>query len=308
MCKKSFAALIGIVIVGLAAVTTAQGFFPLHGMTSLDGSSFGFPPNFLGGKTGSPYTGVPSLYFGWLEDPNGAVWALKRQASEGTAQWPLKGIWLGMTGDFTLSNGSGLLLSGGVFLPRRGEGAWISRPAGTEFGFEIPSYDWWYADATAKAYVWGQFEFLAGFRWDHTSVRVDYSDNTSDDYILDAYIPLIGTQVNQRFANGSLLLRVVGSAWVHGNLRYHFWTRTGYAEFGDFHIGSDSSFLEILADYRWKLGSAVGLGAFAKWNWLRANSEDKSLSGSTTESVGWSVDIRSWTLGGVASVDFRSPL
>ncbi len=110
-------------------------------------------------------------------------------ASKGQQRGRSEAFWLGATKEVTYDAGPGFLVSGGILVPRRVEGAWFSSPDTTQrFPFEIPSYDWWYVDGLVKACVPGNLELLAGFRWDHTSTRVDYSDNTTDDYILNSYI------------------------------------------------------------------------------------------------------------------------
>jgi hypothetical protein len=287
----------------------AQGFFGTGMPTGFNGLSFpSSNSSACVNDVTSALTSTPTLYFGWLEHQDRSSWALQRGASKGTATWPLRGFWFGATKDVTFDAGPGILVSGGIFVPRRVEGAWFSSPDTTSFPFEIPSYNWWYVDGLVKARVPGNLELLAGFRWDHTSTRVDYSDNTSDDYILNSYIPIIGTQVSQPFSNGSILVRVVGSPVVFGTMKYHFWTRTGYSEEASFPLNTSSSFLEVLADYRVKLTGDLKAGCFAKWNWLRGRTDDRSLSDSTTESVSWGVDIKSWTLGGDISLAFSCPI
>jgi hypothetical protein len=298
-----------VVLCGLPVGSVAQGFLATGAAATLGNIPFAHPG--VTQCSGSPRSGLlsmPSLYFGWLEHPTGSNWALQRQASTGTAPWPLKGWWFEATKEVPLDQGYSLLISGGVFLPRRTSGTWVTSPLTRSFDFEIPSYDWWFVDGLAKCWVSGPLELLVGLRWDHTSTRVDYSDNTSDDYILNSYLPLIGAQINQPFCNGSMLVRFVAAPLVWGQIKYHFWDRLGYAEFGDFRVNSKSSFVEILADYRFKLTGDLQAGAFAKWNSLRVRTDDQNLSGLTTESVSWAVDIRSWTLGAVASFDFSSPL
>jgi hypothetical protein len=296
------------VLWGLPSGGSAQGL--LHAGIPTDPSGLSFPfssRSSCANGTTSSLTSMPILYFGWLEHSDGSSWALQRQASKGTATWPLRGLWFGATKEVTVDAGHGLIASGGIFVPRRVEGRWFSTPGTGAFSFDIPSYDWWYVDGLVKARVPGNFELLAGFRWDHTSTRVDYSDSTSDDYILNSYIPLIGTQIYQPFSNGSVLVRVVGTPLVFGTLRYHFWTRDGFSESGDFPLNSKSSFLEVLADYRVKLTGDLRVGCFAKWNWLRVRTNERNLSDSTTESISWGVDIRSWTLGGDISLAFSCP-
>jgi hypothetical protein len=294
---------------GLPSSGFTQAFFDAGKPTSLGGLPFPVPKSAsCVNGAGSWLMNMPSLYVGWLEHGDGSSWALQRQASKGTATWPLKGFWFEATKEVALDTGPGLLVSGGVFVPSRSAGTWSSVPGSGAFAFDIPSYDWWFVDTLAKARVSGNFELLAGFRWDHTSTRVDYSDNTSDDYILNSYMPLIGTQVYQPFSNGSMLVRFVCSPLVFGKLKYHFWSRDGYAEFGDFPLNSKSSFLEVLADYRVRLTGDLHVGVFAKWNWLRVKTDERNLSGLTTESVSWGVDIRSWTLGGDVSLAFSCPI
>ncbi len=249
---------------------------------------------------------MPSLYFGWLDQPRDSTWALQRRTSTGTAPWSLKGFWLEATEEVPLDQGLGLLVSGGVFFPGQASGTWYTTPLSRSFDFDIPSYDWWFVDGLVEGRVSGPIDLLAGVRWDHTSTRVDYSDNTSDDYILNSYMALVGAQIKQPFLVGSLLVRLLYSPLVRGQLRYHFWDRLGYAEFGDFRVNSNSSFVETLADYRIKLRGDVQIGGFAKWNWLRVRTDDQNLSGLTTESVSWAVDIRSWTVGGVVLLEFSS--
>ncbi len=162
-------------------------------------------------------------------------------------------------------------------------------------------------DGLVRGRVSNNFDVLAGFRWDHTSTRVKYSDNTDDDYILNLYIPLIGAQIHQAFANGELLFRILATPLVPGRLRYHFWDFRGFTEFGDFDVAK-GSFIEILSDYRFRISSDLGVGGFVKWNLLHVNTGVWNLSGSVSEPISWTVDIRSWTIGGSLSLGFSSPL
>jgi hypothetical protein len=251
-------------------------------------------------------TGTPKVYFGWTEHPKGSVWSLQRQTSTGTAAWPLSGFWLGARKDLVLTDDFGILISGSVFFPKRSAGTWREEPGPITFDFEIPQYDWWTLDGLAACRVAGDTEVLAGFRWDHTSTRVNYSDNTEDDYILNVYLPLFGMQLNKRFSNSSLLLRCVGSPWVGGRLKYHFWDNLGFAEFGDFRV-NNGYFLELFADCSIRIARDVSAGGFMKWNYLHVKTDEQSLSGSTTEPVSWVVDVRSWTFGASLACAFASP-
>jgi len=292
---------------GLSGADFARGFLGMDGTAPVGTLPFNFPSNVVCTGTGPGIMSGYNVSLGWFEQRDGSIWALERQTSTGTATWPLKGLWMQSTQELTLDRRFGLLLSTGFLIPRRMSGTWVSRPAGTTFGFDIPSYDWGYVDGIIKAGVSDGLDILAGFRWDRISTRVNYSDNTSDDYVLNSYLPLIGAQMNKRFSESSILVRFIGTPWVYGTLKYHYWDRLGFAEFGDFRVNSKSSYFEILADYRFKLRRGIRAGGFAKWNWLRVRTDSHDLSGSTSESVAWAVDTKSWVIGGTVSVDFGSP-
>jgi hypothetical protein len=300
------------VVVGLWLAFTgasAEAFLGYDAMPGAPGILVGLPQG-LGDswdRAGSGLAKPLSIYFGWLEHRQGSTWALERQQSTGTAPWPLRGWWLGASTDVALGNRFGVLLSGSILFPQRGAGTWFTDPVATSFDFEIPQYDWLALDGLARGAICGGLDILAGFRWDHTSTRVEYSDDTRDDYILNAYLPLIGLQIRQQYRNSCMLFRFVGAPLVRGQLRYHFWDGRGYAEFGDF-IVTGGSFAEVLADYSLKFGDGLSLGGFVRWNALRVTTDEQSLSGSTTEPVAWVVDIRSWTVGGSLSLGFFSPI
>lgn len=303
--KKLFAVLVTAVIVwGLPGVGAAQAIPGMERITGL----FGQPASYRGNggcdDTDRRLTSEFSVYYGWLEQREGSVWALQRQQATGTAAWPLRGSWLQATEELTFDNSYGLVVSGGIFFPKRPSGTWYSVPAAGSFDFDIASYHWGFLDGLAKVRVSGGLDILGGFRWDRTSVRVDYSDNTTDDYILNAYLPLIGAQLKQPISNGLFLVRVVGAPLVRGRVTYQFSDGLGYAEFGDFPINAQSSFVEVLADCKLKMRRDILAGGFVKYNMMRVRTDYRNLAGLTDESVAWVVNIKSWVIGGVVSVAF----
>ncbi|MEW6531657.1 MAG: hypothetical protein AB1473_12520 [Thermodesulfobacteriota bacterium] len=302
-----FAVMVGLWFVFTGA--SAQAFLGYDATPAASGLIVGSPE-----RMGEPWDtagrgviGAPTLYFGWLDHLQGSRWALQRQESTGIAPWPLRGWWLGASTEFPLGNRFGALLSGSIFFPQRSDGRWFTEPVDRAFDFEVPQYDWLSLDGLAKGRICRGVEILAGFRWDHTSTRVEYSDDTRDDYVLNAYLPLIGLQIRQQYRNSCMLFRFVGTPLVRGQLRYHSWDGRGYAEFGDFDV-SGGSFAELLAEYSLKFSDGLSLGAFVKWNALRANTDVQRLEGLTTDPVSWVVDIRSWTVGGSLSLGFFSPI
>jgi hypothetical protein len=287
-----------VAVCGLCPPVPAQGIFGEGALTS----GAGYPCAWgAGGIT------MPRVYVGWLEQSKGSTWTIERADRTGTAAWPLKGLWLGATEEFTGCDGIGLLVSGSLFIPRHSSGTWLPSPQAADFNFEIPSYGWWSIDGLVTKRVSGAFELVGGLRWDHSSIRVAYRDNTDDDYILNAYIPLVGVQVAQKSCNGSLTVRFMGTPVVLGGLKYHFWTGDGYSESGNF-APNNSYFMELFAEYSWCMGNNITAGGFAKWNSLSIKTRESHLAGSTTEPVRWGVGIQSLVVGGSVSVGFSSPL
>ncbi len=162
--KRICVLLVGMVVVwGLCSEVSAQGLF---GNASTPGSG-GFPCTWESGATG-----MPSIYVGWLDSPNGSTWAIQRnKQSTGTAPWSLKGLWLGATKDFNGCNGLGFVVSGSIFVPQRASGTWALSPGSYSVDFNIPSYDWWSVDGLVTSRISGACELVAGFRWDHTSTE-----------------------------------------------------------------------------------------------------------------------------------------
>jgi hypothetical protein len=297
--KRVRVLLLGLVVCwGFSAQVSAQGFFS---------DNAGSSASALPCAWGSGGFGTPSIYVGWLEHPQGSTWVIQRELRTGTAPWPLKGLWLSASEEVVGCDGLGLLVAGSVFVPQRASGTWLQSPIPGAAPFDIPSYEWWSIDGLLTSRISGSFQLLAGVRWDHTSTRVDYTDHSDDDYILNAYLPLIGLQMNQRSFNGSLLVRFMGAPVAFGNLKYHYWAADGYSEAGDFGL-KNSYLLEFLADYRRAVTGNLTVGGFVKWNSLAVKTTERNLSGSSTDAVSWKVDIKSLVIGGTLSVGFSCPL
>ena len=307
--KRLWAVLVSVMVLWSSPVdATAQGASGSSAGAGAGAISSQPSGNACGNDKGASSScwGTTSLYAGWLEtSSNGNSWALRRTSSTGTAAWPLKGFWLEASQDVNLNHDYGLILSGGVLQPRTGHGTWFNAPSGQPVDFTAPSYDWWQAQGLLKRRVSGPVDILAGVRWRHINTKVNYNDNTTDDYVLNTYTPLIGVQVNKAFSASSLLVRFVASPLTRGTLKYNFSTQTGFSEYADFDV-TDGSFMEFLASYGLKLKRDLTLGAFVKGSSFETTTPVHNLSGSTSEPVSWDVDLRSWTFGGTVSWRFGS--
>lgn len=297
--KTSFLVVVVVLLIGFLSMTeSVQGFaFPgsQNPAETLCNSNSLFPSADI------------SVYFGWLNSSNGTVWTLERTAVNSTAAWPLKGWWLGAAKEVNLNHSFGFLASGGIFFPRNSSGTWGDDSGFQTVKFDTSSYEWYSIDSLLKAHVAGPFDILAGCRWDRTSTRVDYADNTSDDYILNAYMPIIGALYRNTTPTGAFHVKMLYAPVVWGQMKYNFWDNRGFAEFGDFGINNNSFFAEAFAEYLVKFRPNMNVGAFAKWDALQAKTNKQGLSGMTNESVAWSVNVRAWTFGGTLSMTFTTP-
>jgi hypothetical protein len=294
-----FVLLVGLVgLWGLPGEVSAQGFLGGDARSGISG---------LPVACGSGGIGMPSIYLGWLEHPKGSTWVIQRRNDTGTAPWSLRGLWVSASQEVVGCDGFGFLVSGSIFVPQRASGTWFRSPRTEKVDFNIPSYDWWSIDGLVTSRISGSFELLAGVRWDHTSTRVRFADDTDDDYILNAYLPLVGVQVAQRSCNGKLLVRFMGAPVAFGKLKYHYWTGTNYSESGDFDL-TKSYLVEFFADYQRAVTSNLTAGVFVKWNSLTVKTREQHLSGSSTDPTSWAVGIQSVVIGGSVSVGFSSPL
>jgi hypothetical protein len=247
-----------------------------------------------------------SLYVGWLEHSKGNTWTLHHPQSNGIAPWPIRGIWLGASTHFVVNNPIGVLVAGYVLFPERTAANWYTEPAARSFDFEIPSYDWWAVEGFLTGNLCDNLRILGGFRWNHTSIRIHFSDSTDDDYVLNTYTPLAGVEYRQQFSTQRILVRIVGSPVIAGSLKYHFWDNLGFSEFGSFPV-RNGSFVECTADYSVKMAKRLALGCFVKWNALRVKTAEQALSGSSLDQASWTVDTRAWIVGASASLAFESP-
>lgn len=247
----------------------------------------------------------PRVYLGWLEHPTGMTLTMHRTNKDGVASWPVKGLWAGLETGLALSENLGLLVSGGVLLSQRASGNLLWSD-GRADAFHVEGYQAGHVQGLLSYQAAGPVQVLAGFRWDHSSTRLLYWDSTPDDYILNAYLPLVGLQVDQQFFAGDLRVRCVGFAAVPGSLKYHYWDGA-YSEFGDFDLGR-GYFLDIFTEYSKSLMGDFRVGAFLSWNVVHAQSREELLSGSTHEPISWSADKRSWILGASIALNFVGPL
>jgi hypothetical protein len=251
---------------------------------------------------------APEFSLGWVKDPNESDWILHRQASTSVAGWKRSGWWLEARTGFRLGPNSDLLLSGGWFFAQPASGVWHATPPSPVFSFDVSSYKWGSLDVLYRhRAMQDRLEALAGLRWDRKETSVHYSDSTDDDYRLNTYAPVLGLQYNQPAAGGLLSVRALGSPRVFGEMYYDFQDHHGFEEYGDFTLRK-GYMLECRVQYAHPIRNRWQLGYYAQWATHHMESREVALSGSTMEPVSWTVTHQAWTLGVLASWNFRNPL
>lgn len=281
-----------------------------QGFPGNSGSADAFAHSLPGNDFCAPYSaadrrlsGFWEMDLGWLEHPKGSTIVLKRPSTISTASWPLRGAWTGAFADVQLGDTWGMLFSRGAISTQRGAGTWTTTSSPNTYGFDVPGYETWFLEGLLSRRAGRPVRLLAGVRWDHSSMRLLYSDDTYDDYVLDGYIPVVGLQVSDPLLGVGLTMRCLVSPFVPGNFRYHYWDNRGYAEFGSFPF-SKGYFLEFLGDYNRKVAGWITMGGFVRWNTLRAQTCEKELQGLSSDPVSWDLNKQVWIVGGTLSLIF----
>ena len=89
--------------------------------------------------------------------------------------------------------------------------------------------EWWYLDAAATCAFCTPFKVMAGFRYEHFSVRFDNpSDNfgivstTGDeaDLTINSYLPFVGLQTTVGGPASNVYVRFIGFPWAPGDVTH----------------------------------------------------------------------------------------
>ena len=154
-----------------------------------------------------------TAYVGWLDHPTGIVLTTRLSAFNQNYldSNPLRGTWFGVTAQGSLTDRVGVLVSAGMLAPTRSRGEDLETVSGTSVGDTLSGTTWGSIEGLMTYSVSGSLQAIGGFRWDHFDTRWRFSVvPTFLDFELNAYVPLIGVQLDQRFFGGELITRIVG--------------------------------------------------------------------------------------------------
>lgn len=294
---------------------SAQGLF--------GGDWSGLSAALMGGsyQCGPKLTG-PVFYVGYTYDPGNST-AFSADTRDGglgslynlTQQYGMRGVWLGLSQTVAITDSFGVIASG-----------WYLVPGGIPDSQEPYNYsnvqsrlwsslkaEWWYADALGALGSLNGFALLGGFRYDRFSTKFSSPIHASvglpsdrADVTSTGYIPLVGAQVAHVGANYNLLLRVIGCPSLIGTVKYSE-SVSGTSNFDASGNYKGSNFIEIFAEYGYRVNERSSMGLFARFNSTRGVS---NLTLNEHPGVGVhapfdvSVSRNSWTAGGQVALQF----
>jgi len=258
-----------------------------------------------------------SAYVGWLDQSNGI--ALTTRLFEANLEFldknPLRGAWFEVTAQGSLSDRVGFLVSGGILAPSTTRGAELETVAGTATEYSLSGTSWGLIQGLMTYNLSNSFQVIGGFRWDHFNTRWNFSGSPSFlDFKLNAYAPLIGVQLEQRFVGGELIARIMG--WpgvIPGHMTQTF---IGGAPIpGSNHREQNPGrgyLMEFSTEYRRTLLGSTSAGVFLRWNALHVASDEGGYEGLVNNvvsrgAVTQSFDRKSLTIGGSLTFDFMLP-
>lgn len=318
--------LVAVVFALAPAAVNAQGLIGagLPGMPSLFGG-YGGGPSACGEKCPGLTAGT-NLYVGWMDDPKGVT---AKFTPEGTPiptlaavneirqEYPVRGLWLGLTQSVPLGENLAVVASGWYLIPsdRRSTETFNFTGFASSFDWSSKS-QWWFVDGLL-AFGGGNTQLLAGFRYDYFTTK--FSDpspplfvvfpNDTADVRSEGFIPLVGLQYAQASGNSNLLFRIVGVPTLLGNFRYRQSAINTVASLEGKGNYNGGYFLEAFGQYGWNMGGMGNIGVFGRYNVTGGHSvvSFDLLPGLGSADYRLGLNRYTWTLGAEFALNFSIP-
>ncbi|MGO9122084.1 MAG: hypothetical protein ACLQPD_31285 [Desulfomonilaceae bacterium] len=279
-------------------------------------------------------------YVGYLDDPNGFSYNRERSDASGEPSqlysMPVRGMWLGLSSGISLSDALGITLSGGLLVPGKTQGQ-FSEDGAVQVALNSnldSNHQWGYLDGMgtynfSRSSSFVSMQIVGGFRWDHLDSKqsLRFSDttggnqlsgSTTNNVILNAFLPYLGFQYVYKSGTSNTTTRLIGFPYVPGSVKFQDsfsqiqtgLTSNGGGEYQYPLSFTSGYFLEFIAEgSRRMLGSAY-LGTFFRWNMLHAATGPGSYTTASDRTDSFVIDekfsyyIHAWTVGALVSLDF----
>jgi hypothetical protein len=313
--------LFGVVIALLfnaPLLVSAQGFG--------DGFNLGPFGMYLGNalaRDDTAMVGVPVLYVGWVDHARGLNFSFDYSAVPyyEDLHSPFRGLWLGVAVNLLSSNRLGFTLSGGALIANNASGSdhWtdgsVSPPTSGTHELRNSS-QWSIVDALGTYRVYGGTALVGGFRWDYFSHKHDNVDSAGfsgeTHYKINAYLPVVGIQVQEGNSSSRVLARIIGFPAAPGAFKYAFNTSsTGDDEHETFNNNwKQGYFLECLLSFQHRVTTNGLVGAFCSYYTLHTVSGMKTYDYNYGGDIGsgpleFTAHRQTWTLGGSLALEFQ---
>ena len=294
-----------------------------NGLSSF-GGIFGGPFSATCGQELFP-KGITEFYVGYMDHRNGTTIDFSRSVPLGPFngyqirhQYPIRGVWLGLSETINLSERIGLFGSGWVLLPSNQTDLETYNEMAAARNWNTRN-SWWYIDGLATFSPGAGFSFLAGVRYDKyttefrdpfAAFNVNSLPSDTADVITHNVIPLVGAQAGYDCPQSRLLFRVVGFPTLLGSVKY----RQNFAGTGAIEASGNYKkgyFLELFSQYVRKFGPGE-VGIFARWSGTHGevdlDVDSVDIAAPTTNGTfDLSLERYAWTVGGSVSLRFDLP-
>ncbi len=312
----------------ITTMGTAVGAQSLFGM-GFPGASYldGFWRGAVGCRARDWPGGGPTVYVGGSADyAGGTAFELSTRGiallgvTELRHSYPNRGVWLGLTLPFDPGSRLGIYASAWSFLRTGNVNSRETYDNADALSREWQERPYWtIIEGLAILRCCYGFNILGGFRYDHYDITLKNPVNPTiglslptdqADLNVRNYIPLIGTQYENRSYLGTILFRAVGFPALGGDVKYlePFAGLQAIQGTGNYRRGY---FFELFMEYTKKFAPGQ-LGLFARWNEFHAQStlSVNALAGGGVvgaQNYDFSFNRSSWTLGGSVNLAFNLP-
>ena len=278
-------------------------------------------------------------YAAYFNDPKGFSYTRERPDGSGEPNListiPVNGLWLGASSTIPLSEALGISASGGLLVPSKTQGEFHEEgPVQAPLNSNMDSdHQWGYIDGMAMWNIsrgnFGAMQIVGGFRWDHFDSKhsIRFADSTganqlngssTNNVIANAYIPYLGIQSVYKSGASRTTSRLIGSPYVPGEVKFqdsftqtqNGLTANGGGEYRQPLSFDSGYFVEFFTEGSRRMFGSAYLGAFFRWNMLRAKtgigpySTANDQTGSSVINETFLYYLHSWLVGGIVSMDF----